>query len=103
MDYKEIVRREVALRNAKNLSARELSLRMGKSSNYISKAECFDFKLTLENLFSIFEICGTTAEEFFYEKPERYSSDKAILNYFSRITPAQRDALIALLSTIERR
>lgn len=54
------------MRNRANLSARELSQRLGKSIAYIAKFENGNFNIPAEVLFEAIEICGSTPEEFFY-------------------------------------
>lgn len=50
MEIKEILRRIGYVRNKANLSARELSLRMGMSPQYVAQLESGRIVLTVEKL-----------------------------------------------------
>ena len=64
----EFVRNRIAfLRTAKNISARELSLRLGQSVGYINHIEIGTSNPSIEMLFYICEELGVTMSEFFEE------------------------------------
>ena len=64
MGIKEILSRVGYVRNSANLSARELSLRMGKSPQYIAQVESGRIVLTMPKLLEILEICNFSIERF---------------------------------------
>ena len=72
MEIKEVLTRIGYVRNLKNLSARELSLRIGMSPQYVAQLESGRIVLTVEKLLQILEVCEFPIERFF-------SSD--IINY----------------------
>lgn len=72
MEIKEVLTRIGYVRNVKNLSARELSLRIGMSPQYVAQLESGRIVLTVEKLLQILEVCEFPIERFF-------SSD--IINY----------------------
>ena len=64
----EFVRNRIAfLRTDKNISARELSLRLGQSVGYINHIEIGTSNPSVEMLFYICEELGVTMSEFFEE------------------------------------
>lgn len=65
---KDIVDRIQFFRNKVNLSARSLSLNIGKNSGYINKLECLDFNITITTLYEIINVLNVKPEEFFCRK-----------------------------------
>lgn len=65
MELKEVIYRVGYFRNKMNLSARSLSLMLGKNKAYITKLEAGDFEPSMQTILEIIEICNTTPEEFF--------------------------------------
>lgn len=96
MDNKEIVIRIKQLRDKANLSARELSLRLGQNDCYINKIESLQFVPPIDMLLQIIECCHSTPEEFFYHDLLSYQKDKLLLEYFSKLTTKQKDAILNL-------
>lgn len=81
-----------------NLSARELSGRIGKSGSYINalEAQKGGFEPSLSALLDIIEVCGKTPEEFFYHDPAQYKQDMQLLQYFKRLTPDQKAVILSI-------
>ena len=96
MNNKEIVIRIKQIRDKANLSARELSLRLGKNDCYINKIESSQFVPPIDMLLQIIECCNSTPEEFFHRDLLAYQKDKTLLDYFSKLTPQQKDAILNL-------
>lgn len=96
MDNKEIVIRIKQIRDKANLSARELSLRLGKNDCYINKIESSQFVPPIDMLLQIIECCNSTPEEFFHRDLLSYQKDRTLLDYFSKLTPKQKDAILNL-------
>lgn len=65
MEIKDIINRLGIVRNKANLSARELSLRIGMSPQYISQIENRRITLSVEKLLDILEVCDCSLEKFF--------------------------------------
>ena len=64
MEIKEILTRIGYVRNKANLSAREVSQRMGKSPQYVAQLESGRIVLTVEKLLQILDICDFPIERF---------------------------------------
>ena len=75
MQVKEILSRIGYVRNKANLSAREVSLRMGMSPQYVAQLESGRIVLTVEKLLQILEICNFSIERFFSANIADYNVD----------------------------
>ena len=89
MDLKILVQRISYFRMRRNLSARELSLRIGKSETYINQIESGNFTVSLPVLFSIIEALEISCAEFFSDNYATYQEDKEILALL-RALPLER-------------
>ena len=97
MTIKEIIERIGLIRANANLSARELSLIIGKNPAYISQLENTDsFEPSLSTLLDILAVCNVSVEEFFYHDMQQYKSDKKLLNFFSTLSEKQKEAILHL-------
>ncbi|MDR1917504.1 MAG: helix-turn-helix domain-containing protein [Christensenellaceae bacterium] len=75
---KKIITRIGYFRTQKNLSARELSLRIGKHDTYINTLESKDFNLPVNALLEIIDALGITCEEFFANDFSNFQKNKAV-------------------------
>ena len=75
MEIKEILSRIGYVRNTANLSAREVSLRLGMSPQYVAQLESGRIVLTVEKLLQILEICQFPIERFFSNNIVDYNVD----------------------------
>ncbi len=94
-----LVSRIAALRIRNNLSQRELSLRIGKESSYINRLEQCKFLPSVDTLYDIAEVCGTSLEEMFCANFETYQTDRSLLQLLSCLSKEKKDALIHFLQT----
>ena len=78
MEIKEILSRIGYVRNKANLSAREVSLRMGMSPQYVAQLERGRIVLTVEKLLQILEICDFPIERFFSSNIVDYNIDNEL-------------------------
>lgn len=65
MEREDFVRRLTELRVSKGVSAREMSLSVGMSENYINRLENGASLPTLSNFFYLCEYLGVSPKEFF--------------------------------------
>lgn len=96
MDLKEVINRVRQIRDKANLSARELSLRLGKNSTYITKLESGEFKPSMETILEIITCCNSTTEEFFYKTINDYKLDIEVLRFFQHLSSKQKQAILML-------
>ena len=78
MEIKEILSRIGYVRNKANLSAREVSLRMGMSPQYVAQLERGRIVLTVEKLLQILDICDFPIERFFSSNITDYNIDNEL-------------------------
>ena len=97
MTIPEIVDRIAIIRMRANLSARALSLTIGKNASYINLLESKkDFEPSLSALLDIIEVCGSTPEEFFYSDLHQYQEDKDCFQFLRTLSKKQKDAIMNL-------
>ncbi len=98
LDIKEIIMRIGIIRTRANLSARALSLTIGKNASYIHllESEKTSFEPSLSVLLDIIEVCGSTPEEFFYYDINQYKEDKQALEFFKTLSSYQKEAIMNL-------
>ena len=80
MCIKEVLHRVGYVRNLAGLSAREVSLRMGMSPQYVAQLESGRIVLTVEKLLQILEICNFSVERFFSFNIADYEVDEELKN-----------------------
>ena len=97
MEMKEVIQRIGYFRNKANLSARELSLRLGKHDGYINKLESKDFNLPTSMLLEILEALEITPVEFFADDYTNYKNDKEILDLLKTMSKEKRDNLLLFI------
>lgn len=99
----KFIERISKLRVDNNLSARKLSLAIGKNAGYINKLESEkDFLPTIDTLFDILDICKTTPAEFFYDSPSQYKKDKEIIDLLSTVDEDSKQAIITMLKKVKK-
>ena len=98
MENKEIIEKISKLRLRENLSARALSVKIGKNEGYINRMEAKkDFLPTLESLSDILEVCNSSFEEFFYYDPIEYKKDKYILDLLKNCSEKKKQIITDIL------
>ncbi len=95
-DTKKVVERISYFRSKKNLSARKLSIMIGKSEPYIHSLENGGFELSLSALFEICEILEIEPDYFFTNNPETFEQDQKLFKYFASLTSKQKEAILHL-------
>lgn len=100
MELLEIIERVSAIRTKANLSARELSLRIGKNESYINRLEYRkNFEPSISVISTIAEVCGSSLEEMFYYDINQYSKDKEIISLLKKCNEKKKQAIIDLLNS----
>ena len=97
MDMKEILYRIGYVRNFANLSARELSFRIGMSAQYIAQVENGRIVLTVEKLLKILEVCHFPLERFFAANIQDWHVDIELQNLMSKLPLAKKQGILALI------
>lgn len=97
MEIKEILTRIGYVRNIKNLSAREISLRIGMSPQYVGQLESGRIVLTIEKLLQILEVCEFPIERFFSSNIADYNIDKELKDLIENLPTNKKKNIIELL------
>lgn len=97
MDMKEILYRIGYVRNCANLSARELSFRIGMSAQYIAQVESGRIVLTVEKLLKILEVCHFALERFFAPNIQDWNVDTELQDLICHLPPAKKQGILALI------
>lgn len=99
MELGEIIQRISMLRTKAGLSARELSLRIGKNEAYINRLEhSKSFEPSVTVISDICEACGSSLEEFFHYDIASYKTDKELLDILKHIPKEKKKLWIELMS-----
>lgn len=97
----EFVRNRIAfLRTAKNISARELSLRLGQSVGYINHIEIGTSNPSIEMLFYICEELGVTMSEFFEEDNKYPFLVNEILQLSKTLNKSSLESVISVMKNL---
>ncbi len=89
------------IRTRANLSARELSQRLGFSIAYIAKFENGDFSIPAEVLLNAIEICGSTPAEFFSDSISEYTDTKEVAEGYLRLSDEGKDTIKDLIKKLK--
>lgn len=97
MDMNTLLQRIGYFRNEKNLSARELSLRIGKSDTYINQVENKNFRISLPVLFEIIDALEVSCAEFFSDNYKSFQQDKEIFDILNSLSPERKNSFLDLM------
>lgn len=97
MDTKEILNRIGYVRNQANLSARELSFRIGMSSQYIAQVESGRIVLTVEKLLKILEVCNFPLVRFFATDIQDWHLDNELYTLVTNLSAARKEHIIGFI------
>lgn len=97
MTVEEVIDRIGEVRTRADLSARALSLTIGKNPAYITQLESKKgFEPSLSVLLDICEVCGVTPEEFFYHDMRAYKTDMQVIEFLKTLSDTQKKAIMNL-------
>ncbi|MBR4418490.1 MAG: helix-turn-helix transcriptional regulator [Clostridia bacterium] len=97
MDMKEVLNRIGYVRNQANLSARELSFRIGMSAQYIAQVESGRIVLTVEKLLKILEVCNFPLERFFAVNIQDWNLNREFAQLLENLSANKKQHLIGLM------
>lgn len=97
MEMSEVIQRIGYFRNKLNLSARELSLRIGKHEGYINKLESKDFNLPTRMLLEIIDALEITPAEFFADNYMSYKIDKNLNDLIHSLPNDKKNHIIEFI------
>lgn len=95
----DLAERVAYFRNREQISARELSLLIGKHESYINKLENTDFNFSARTLLEIINTLNVPIEEFFAPDFKTYREDTELQTIIKNLSLAQRVCLIEFLKS----
>lgn len=102
--YEEFfVERLTALRNQKNVSAREMSLALGQNESYINRIENRLAFPSMQVFFYICEYFQITPQEFFDEKNPAPGKINQISDEIKNLDDIQLDTVIAVVKGLQHK
>ena len=97
MDIKDILTRIGYVRSKANLSAREVSLRIGMSPQYVAQLESGRIVLTVEKLLQILDICEFLIERFFSSNIADYNIDNELKSLIESLPTDKKKNIIEFI------
>ena len=97
MEIKEVLSRIGYVRNKANLSAREVSQRMGMSPQYVAQLESGRIVLTVEKLLQILEICEFPIDRFFSSNIADYKIDNELKSLIESLPSDKKKNIIEFI------
>ena len=97
MEIKEVLSRIGYVRNKANLSAREVSQRLGMSPQYVAQLESGRIVLTVEKLLQILEICEFPIERFFSSNIDDYKIDTELKSLIESLPSDKKKNIIEFI------
>lgn len=102
MEQKEFSLRLSQLRMEKGVSARDMSLSIGFSENYINSIENGANFPSMTVFFYICEYLGISPKEFFDTESKSPTKEKELLDAVKGLSPEQLDTLITLTKGLKK-
>lgn len=86
VDYYEIINRMSYFRSRSNLSARETSLRLGYTEQFVKRIENKTAELKVSTLLDFLDVVDIYVQDFFYFEKEYNKDEKYFLDLFASLT-----------------
>ena len=97
MEIKEVLSRIGYVRNKAKLSAREVSLRIGMSAQYVAQVESGRIVLTMEKLLQILEVCEFPIERFFSANIADYAIDNELKDLIESLPTDKKKHIVEFM------
>lgn len=101
IDYDEVIARFGYFRNKANLSARELSTRLGYNQQFVKTIENKSIQLKVQTLLDFCEVIGITPQDFFYLGKGYNVEDKNILDLYNHLSNENKETIIDLMKKLK--
>jgi len=102
MDRENVGKRVANIRAAKNVSARQLSIELGQSSQYINQIETRNKLPSLEVLFAFCDYFRITPKEFFDDEQVYPIQYKALISELNKLDTDELGKVIAIIKVISK-
>lgn len=101
IDYNEVINRIGYFRTKSNLSARETSLRLGYSEQFMKRIENKSVELKVSTLLNFFDIVDITPQDFFYLGSSYNKEDKEVLNLYNNLSADGKQTILDLMKKLK--
>ena len=101
VSYNDIINRIGYFRTKADLSARETSLRLGYSEQFMKRIENKSVELKVSTLLELFDIFGITAQDFFYLGENYNEDDKNLLELYSNLSKENKQFVIDFIKKLK--
>lgn len=97
MDLKDVVLRLGYFRNKRNLSSREVSLRMGYSESWYYRVEAGQIDINMSTFLKLCELFEITPNDVFYYDLNKLDEDKRINELIPKMSINEKESLCNLI------
>ena len=101
IDYNDIIYRIGYFRTKANLSARETSLRLGYSEQFMKRIENKSVELKVSTLLEFFDIVEITPQDFFYLGDHYNKEDKNVLELYNNLSQDGKQTILDLMKKLK--
>ena len=101
INYNEIINRIGFFRNKANLSARETSLRLGYSEQFMKRIENKSVELKVKTLLEFCDVVDITPHDFFYLGESYNQEDKNILTLYHSLSTDSKQTILDLMKKLK--
>lgn len=101
IDYNSVINRIGYFRTRANLSARETSLRLGYSEQFMKRIENKSVELKVSTLLDFMDIVDITPQDFFYMGDQYNKDDKNVLDLYNNLSEDSKQTIIDLMKKLK--
>lgn len=101
IDYNEVIHRIGFFRTRANMSAREVSLRLGYSEQFLKRIENKSVELKVSTLLNFFDIAEITPQDFFYMGEHYNKEDKNVLDLYNNLSTDSKQTILDLMKKLK--
>ena len=99
--YDDVINRIGYFRNNANLSARETSLRLGYSEQFMKRIENKSVELKVRTLLEFCDIVDISIQDFFYLGKDYNPHDKNILELYGSLSNESKQIVVELMKKLK--
>lgn len=100
-NYNDILNRMGYFMNNANLSARQTSLRLGYSEQFMKRIFNNSVELKVNTLLDFFDLVNITPQDFFYLGTSYNKEDKNVLGMFHSLSADSKQTIIDLMKKLK--
>ncbi len=101
IEYNDVIHRIGYFRSKANLSARETSLRLGYSEQFMKRIENKSVELKVKTLLDFCDIVNITPQDFFYMGDHYNKEDKNVLDLYNNLSADGKQTILDLMKKLK--